>query len=176
MDSRQTITGQDFDTSTPSSPLIRGYHWLIENYLEGTVPLPGPLLQALLKMSIEGYYRFSPTLPELPPAWSGGSGPIAEQSTRLMSTHYDQPLMLFENFLGPSMKYTMALWERGAKNLEEAQTAMLDDLCAKIGLKDGDHVLDIACGFGALSKHVLERYPKCQVVALNLSQTQVDYI
>jgi cyclopropane-fatty-acyl-phospholipid synthase len=159
-----------------SSPLIRSYAWLIEHYLEGTVPLPGPVITALLKLTIEGYYRFAPALPELPPEWGGGQGPIAEESKRLMSTHYDLPLVLFENFLGPTMKYTMALWERGAKNLEEAQEQMLGDLCAKAGVRDGDHVLDIACGFGALSKHILERYPKCQVVALNLSQTQVGFI
>lgn len=159
-----------------SSPLLRAYHWLIERYLDGTLPLPGPVIQALLKVNIEAYYRFAPTLPELPPGWTGGEGPIAEESPRLMKTHYDLPLVLFENFLGPTMKYTMALWERGATNLEEAQVAMMDDLCAKAGLQDGEQVLDIACGFGSLSKHILERYPRSNVVALNLSQTQVDYI
>jgi cyclopropane-fatty-acyl-phospholipid synthase len=53
---------------------------------------------------------------------------------------------------------------------------MMDDLCQKSGIQDGETVLDIACGFGSLSGHILSRYPKCRVVALNLSQTQVAYI
>jgi len=125
---------------------------------------------------VEYQYRFARTYPDLLPAWRGNDGPIAERSADLMQVHYDKPLELFENFLGPTMKYTMALWERGATNLEEAQVAMMEDLCEKSGIQDGDTVLDIACGFGSLSAHILSRYPRCKVVALNLSKTQVDYI
>lgn len=159
-----------------AEPLIKGLRWLVEQYLDGRLPMPSRVLQGLLTLGVEGYYRLSKTYPELPPEWSGADGPIAEQCTELMRTHYDQPLVLFESFLGPTMKYTMALWERGARNLEEAQTHMMDDLCDKAGIRDGDTVLDIACGFGSLSAHILTRYKSCKVVALNLSTTQVDYI
>ena len=148
----------------------------ISNYVDGKFPLPGPLLQAMLKIGVEATFRFTRPYPDLPPEWGGGSGPIAEQSRDLMEIHYDKPAVLFENFLGPSMKYTMALYERGARNLEEAQEQMLADLCAKVGLRDGDHVLDIACGFGSLSRHILENYPSCRVVAMNLSKVQTDWI
>jgi cyclopropane-fatty-acyl-phospholipid synthase len=148
----------------------------ISNYLDGKLPLPGPVVQAMLNIGVEWTYRFAPTYPDLPPEWGGGSGPIAEQSEDLMKIHYDKPAVLFENFLGPSMKYTMALYERGARTLEQAQEAMLDDLCAKAGVRDGDHVLDIACGFGSLSRHILQRYPACKVVAMNLSKVQTDWI
>lgn len=160
----------------PMSPLLRGYGWMIEHYLDGSLPLPGPVVEALLKVSVEGYYRFAKTYSELPKAWDGSEGPMVEESRRLMEVHYDLPLALFENFLGPTMKYTMALYEQGARTLEDAQTAMLDDLCQKSGLRDGENVLDIACGFGSLSAHVLRRYPHCKVTAVNLSQTQVGYI
>ena len=159
-----------------ASAMIQGFAWMVESYLDGRLPLPGPVVQGMLKAGVEAYYRLSSTYPELPNEWSGGSGPIAEQSKQLMRIHYDKPLVLFENFLGPTMKYTMALYENGARNLEEAQVAMMDDLCDKAGIRDGDTVLDIACGFGSLSAHILKRYKQCKVVALNLSQTQVDYI
>jgi cyclopropane-fatty-acyl-phospholipid synthase len=159
-----------------SSALIRTYGWVIEKYLNGSLPIPPFVLDGLLKASTEYHYRFSPTRKELPPGWDGSDGPLAEQSRELMQVHYDLPLALFENFLGPTMKYTMALYERGATNLEEAQVAMMDDLCDKAGVQDGDAVLDIACGFGSLSKHILQRYPSARVTAVNLSQTQVDYI
>jgi cyclopropane-fatty-acyl-phospholipid synthase len=159
-----------------SATLKNGYSWLLEQYLDGRLPMPGLMLQGLLTGLCEAYFRFAPTMKELPPELSGAVGPIAEQSEDLMQIHYDKPSVLFENFLGPTMKYTMALYEDGAANLEEAQDAMMDDLCRKAGLKDGDHVLDIACGFGSLSSHILRNYPSCRVVALNLSQVQYDFI
>ena len=155
---------------------VRASAGLIHHYLAGNLPLPGFVVQALLHIGTEMFYRLSPTFEELPPEWSGDEGPIAEQSSELMEIHYDQPLALFENFLGPTMKYTMALWERGARDLEDAQTQMMDDVCDKVGIQDGENVLDIACGFGSLSAHILKRFPGCKVTALNLSNTQCDYI
>lgn len=159
-----------------SSTSIRASASLLDQYIAGRLPIPGTLVQLLLQAGVEWQYRFSRTYDALPPEWSGDGGPIAEKSDVLMRIHYDQPLEVFQNFLGPTMKYTMALYETGARNLEEAQAAMMDDLCDKAGIQDGDAVLDIACGFGSLSAHILRRYPNCRVVALNLSKTQCDYI
>ncbi|MBI3992363.1 MAG: class I SAM-dependent methyltransferase [Candidatus Lambdaproteobacteria bacterium] len=156
--------------------MMRAYAWLIEQQLAGSSIIPRPALDALMKLMVELHYRFSPTYSELPCEWSGDSGPIAEQSEDLMRVHYDKPLIVFENFLGPTMKYTMALYERGARTLEQAQEDMLDDLCTKVGLQNGEEVLDIACGFGSLSTYIMRHYPKCKVTALNLSKVQVDYI
>ena len=159
-----------------SAAIKGGYSWLIENYIDGRLPVPGWFLQGLLKVLSETHYRFAPTMEELPPEWSGGLGPIAEESDHLMRIHYDKPAVLFETFLGSSMKYSMALYEGGAADLEEAQERMMDDMCRKVGVKDGDHVLDIGCGFGSLCSHILQNYPNCKVVALNLSQVQIDYV
>ena len=156
-------------------PLYERFAKLVDNYIDGRVPIPGFMLQALLKVLVESYFKFAKIYDELPPEWGGGTGPIAEESEDLMRIHYDKPEIIFKNFLGPTMKYTMALYENGAKNLEEAQEQMLEDLCQKIGLKDGDNVLDIACGFGSLSAHILKNYPSCKVTALNLSKVQVDF-
>jgi cyclopropane-fatty-acyl-phospholipid synthase len=84
--------------------------------------------------------------------------------------------VLFQNFLGRSMKYSMGLWERGATNLDEAQDAMLDDLCEKAQIHDGDTVLDIGCGFGSFAAHALRRFPKSKVVGITLSNVQYEYI
>ncbi|MCZ6533686.1 MAG: class I SAM-dependent methyltransferase [SAR324 cluster bacterium] len=159
-----------------AATLQGGYSWIIENYLDGRLPMPGLVLQGLLKGLVEANFRFAKTYDELPLEWSGAVGPIVEHSKDLMQIHYDKPAVLFENFLGPSMKYTMALYENGARDLEQAQETMLEDLCRKIGLQDGDNVLDIACGFGSLSAYILRNYPSCKVTALNLSQVQYDWI
>jgi len=150
--------------------------WLIENYLSGRLPLPEWLVQFMLDFGIEWHYRFAPTWNVLPPEWAGDHGPIAERSEDLMRIHYDKPAVLFENFLGPSMKYSMGLWETGAQTLEEAQERMLGDLCAKAGIRDGDAILDVGCGFGSFAAHALRNYPRSKVVGLTLSDVQYRYI
>lgn len=101
---------------------------------------------------------------------------IAVRSRELMENHYNMPLEMFENFLGRTMKYSAALWDTGATTLDEAQECMMDDLCQKIGMKDGDRLLDIGCGFGSFPAHVLRRYPNSKVYGLTLSRTQADYM
>ena len=101
---------------------------------------------------------------------------IAAQSSELMSVHYDQPLHIFEKFLGESMKYSMGLWEEGASTLEEAQEAMMADLCKKAGIEDGQNILDIGCGFGSFAGHVLKHFPNCTMRGLTLSKVQAAYM
>jgi cyclopropane-fatty-acyl-phospholipid synthase len=105
---------------------------------------------------------------------------LAEGSRELMKIQYDLPTTLFQLMLGESAlmhpKYTMALWERGAICLEEAQRHMLDDIFAKVGVEDGDRILDLGCGWGSASNYLLNRFPNCQVTGLNLSGRQCDYL
>lgn len=149
---------------------------LIESYLDGRLPLPGPVVQAILNVVLELYYRFAPELEALPEDRNGATGPIAERSDDLMRFHYDKPALLFENFLGKSMKYSMALWERGARYLDEAQETMLADLCDKAQIRDGDAILDIGCGFGSFAAYALRRFPSAKIVGLTLSNVQYQYI
>jgi cyclopropane-fatty-acyl-phospholipid synthase len=150
--------------------------WVIEKYLSGALPVPGAVMQGVLNAAIETYYRLAPAWDALPEPWRGDTGPIAERSEDLMRIHYDKPAMLFENFLGPSMKYSMALWENGAADLDEAQEAMLSDLCAKSGIQDGDTILDVGCGFGSFAAHALRHYPRSKIVGITLSDVQYRYI
>lgn len=150
--------------------------WMIDRYLEGRMPIPGPLLQRLLNTTMEAFFRFAPVMDVLPDAWSGGHGPLAQRSDDLMRIHYDRPAVLFESFLGPSMKYSMALWERGARTLEQAQEDMLSDLCEKAQIRDGDAILDIGCGFGTFVGHVLRNYPHSSVVGITLSDVQYRHL
>ena len=149
----------------------------VESYLSGRIPLPDPVLQALLNIGVESYYRFGKRLDTMPPQWAGDRGEVTPgNGAALMSVHYDLPAGIFEQFLGRSMKYSMALWARGATSLDDAQDAMLTDVCRKIGMRDGLTVLDIGCGFGSFASFVLERYPHCSVVGLTLSDTQYRYM
>ena len=151
-------------------------NWIIDRYLDRKLPLPGALLQGLLNLGVEAYFRLAPAMDVLPDQWSGGQGPLAERTEDLMRIHYDKPAVLFENLLGPSMKYSMGLWEGGAPHLEAAQEAMLSDLCEKARIEDGDTILDIGCGFGSFAAHALRRFPASKVVGITLSNVQYQYI
>lgn len=85
--------------------------------------------------------------------------------------HYDLDNDLYQKMLDPRLVYTCGYWESGAKNLAEAQEAKLDLICRKIGLKAGQTVLDIGCGFGSFAKFAAEKYGAI-VTGITLSKEQ----
>lgn len=62
--------------------------------------------------------------------------------------HYDIGNDLYEAMLDPRMIYTCAYRGRGATTLAQAQEDKLRLVGEKLGLKAGDRVLDIGCGWG----------------------------
>jgi len=168
-------------TSVPSqAPGIGGgvplADLLFDHYFKSRWELPGFLLQVVLDTYITLDNRIGIIRGQRKENESPEGDAITEQSSELMTVHYDMPVELFENFLGKSMKYSMGLWEQGAANLEEAQEAMLTDLCRKAEIEDGHAILDIGCGFGSFAVHALQAFPKSTVHGLTLSKVQADYI
>jgi cyclopropane-fatty-acyl-phospholipid synthase len=149
--------------------------WFLEHTLQGTLPLPGPLLQRLLNAYMRAFYRVE-TIFGRAGGEAAPSAEIAARSRELMEAHYNMPLTVFSHCLGATMKYSAGLWETGAGSLDEAQEAMMDDTCAKAGLRDGQRVLDLGCGFGSFAAHVLRRFPSSRVWGVTLSGTQADYL
>lgn len=86
--------------------------------------------------------------------------------------HYDLGNELFEAMLGRGLVYTCAYW-REASSLDEAQEAKLDLVCRKIGLREGDRVLDIGCGWGSFLGFAAERYG-ARGLGITFSQEQVS--
>lgn len=95
------------------------------------------------------------------------------RAQQVIDQHYDLGNRLFTQMLDPKMVYTCGYWER-AKNLAEAQIAKMDLVCKKIGLKKGDKILDIGCGFGSFAKYAAETYG-ASVVGITLSREQKSY-
>lgn len=84
--------------------------------------------------------------------------------------HYDIGNDLYEKMLDARMTYTCGYW-KDAKTLDEAQEAKLDLVCRKIGIKRGDRVLDIGCGWGSFAKYAAEKYG-ASVVGVTVSKEQ----
>lgn len=86
--------------------------------------------------------------------------------------HYDLGNDLYELMLDRDwMVYSCALWDEDTETLEQAQTNKLDRVCQKLGLKPGDRLLDIGCGWGGLARFAAERYGS-EVVGLTVSREQ----
>ncbi len=85
--------------------------------------------------------------------------------------HYDIGNDLYEAMLDRRLNYSCAYW-RQAGNLDEAQEAKLDLVCRKLGLKPGQKILDIGCGWGGLAQFAAERYG-VSVVGVTVSKEQL---
>ena len=99
-----------------------------------------------------------------------GKPPAADAT----NVHYDLPPELFECFLGARMKYTCGLYASPQTTLDEAQEAKLAFIAERLGIRGGEHVLDIGVGWGALAFYLAERH-RCRVVGITPSRRQADY-
>jgi cyclopropane-fatty-acyl-phospholipid synthase len=93
---------------------------------------------------------------------------------RAISHHYDVGNDFYEIVLGPSMVYSCAYWAAPDGTLEDAQRDKLELVCNKLGLKPGQRLLDVGCGWGSMALHAAREYG-VSVVGVTLSQEQAMY-
>ena len=152
---------------------------LAEAYITG-LEVPDSAVKGLLDIFLPIAYKRFPAL-LVPYEWVlEESEKLAEDSEELMKIQYDLPEEMFSLMLEEDEllypKYTMALWEKGASNLKQAQMDMLEDAIEKAGIQDGDEILDLGCGWGSASHYILSKFPNAKVTALNLSHEQCEYM
>ena len=95
-------------------------------------------------------------------------------SRRNIAAHYDLSNAFYEQWLDPSMTYSSALFERDDMTLEEAQRAKYRSICDRMELRQGDHVLEIGCGWGGFAEYAA-RERGARVTGLTLSKEQLDF-
>jgi len=90
--------------------------------------------------------------------------------------HYDTGNDLYKAMLDNRMVYTCGYWNTPAgeaATLDEAQKNKLDLVCRKLGLRSGQKILDIGCGWGSFAKFAAEKYG-VSVVGVTVSKEQVS--
>jgi cyclopropane-fatty-acyl-phospholipid synthase len=92
---------------------------------------------------------------------------------RAVRHHYDVGNEFFALFLDRSMTYSCAYFAGGAQTLEEAQEAKLELVCKKLGLREGERVLDVGCGWGSFVLHAATRHG-VSAVGITLSEHQAE--
>lgn len=90
-----------------------------------------------------------------------------------VSFHYDLSNKFYRNFLGPTMTYTCAVFPTENTSLEDAQLNKIRLVLDKLGLKPGDRLLDIGCGWGSLVIEAAKR--GIQALGVSLSKEQIEY-
>ncbi|MCZ4259775.1 cyclopropane-fatty-acyl-phospholipid synthase [Limimaricola sp. G21655-S1] len=96
------------------------------------------------------------------------------QAKRNIRHHYDLGNEFYALWLDPSMTYSSALFEGSQQSLEAAQRRKYESLIDRMGVRPGDHVLEIGCGWGGFAEYAAaERGLK--VTGLTISQAQLDF-
>ena len=96
------------------------------------------------------------------------------QARRNIHAHYDLSNDFYGLFLDPSMTYSTALFTDPAQGLEAAQRAKYARLADWAGLRPGDHVLEIGCGWGGFAEYAAGELG-CRVTGITLSEEQARY-
>ena len=104
------------------------------------------------------------------------ASPIAVGTREANEQHYEVPACFFFRILGPRLKYSCCYWEREDSSLAEAEESMLALTCERAGLRDGQDILELGCGWGSLTLWMAERYPSSRIVAVSNSASQGDLI
>jgi len=150
---------------------IDGAMLLVDGY---EPPKPGLLQVARLALAVlrGAGYKLGIELPETELRLSGARHTIA-RDRRAVRHHYDSGNDFFKLFLDETMTYSCAYWKGGATTLAQAQDAKREIVCTKLGLKPGERLLDVGCGWGAMAMHAASRHG-VSALGISLSQPQVD--
>jgi cyclopropane-fatty-acyl-phospholipid synthase len=162
------------DRSTLRGLLLRPDYQFGEAYSAGRLDVEGNLADCL-----EALYRASARAPSswirslrrslYRPRRNTLSG-----SRENISHHYDIGNDFYKLWLDEQLLYSCAYYPTPDATLEAAQIAKMDHICRKLQLVPGQSVLEVGCGWGALSLHMVRRYG-VKVKAFNISREQIAY-
>ncbi|GGQ91531.1 SAM-dependent methyltransferase [Streptomyces asoensis] len=94
-----------------------------------------------------------------------------------ISHHYDLSNDFYRLLLDETMAYSCGYWASDDEGFgpADAQRAKLELICRKLALAPRTRLLDIGCGWGALTLYAAERHG-VQVTAVTLAREQAAYV
>jgi cyclopropane-fatty-acyl-phospholipid synthase len=97
-----------------------------------------------------------------------------KQAKKNISYHYDLGNKFYSLWLDKSMTYSSALFKKDSETLEKAQENKYESIIDQLGVKPGDHILEIGCGWGGFCEYAATKRG-IKVTGLTISQEQYDY-
>ncbi|MBA3597446.1 MAG: class I SAM-dependent methyltransferase [Methylibium sp.] len=104
------------------------------------------------------------------------AAPLALLPQTANEQHYEVPAAFFAQVLGRHRKYSGCWWPEGVNTLDEAEAAALAMTCVRAELTDGQHILELGCGWGSLTLWMAERFPGARITAVSNSHSQREHI
>jgi cyclopropane-fatty-acyl-phospholipid synthase len=96
------------------------------------------------------------------------------QAKKNISYHYDLGNDFYALWLDETMTYSSALFDTGQESMEAAQIAKYASMVDQMGVKPGDHVLEIGCGWGGFAEYAAGQRG-LKVTGLTISREQLAY-
>ncbi|MGA7703684.1 MAG: cyclopropane-fatty-acyl-phospholipid synthase family protein [Solirubrobacteraceae bacterium] len=160
--------------------LLRGSNGLAEAYARGLWDSPDPT--AVVRVAARNARaldrlraRLAPVLVPAQRVRASINANTRRRRRRDIAAHYDLGNELFELILDPTMTYSCALFEHPGMSLQQASLAKLEQVCEKLDLRPGEHVLEIGSGWGAFALHAA-RTRGCRVTTTTISQEQHRHV
>jgi cyclopropane-fatty-acyl-phospholipid synthase len=101
---------------------------------------------------------------------------IAIETQSANDQHYEVPAAFFEYILGKHRKYSSGYWTEETHTLDHAEENMLHLTCKRARLENHHHILELGCGWGALTLYMAQHYPQAIIHAVSNSHSQRRYI
>lgn len=171
----------NFKISIKSNQAIRaiiakGMLGVGEQYMLGEIEITGDIHAAFL---VGAHVAVSPDKPSLLVQLTQFAKKILQinrpnQSLKNISHHYDLGNDFYQKWLDKNMVYSCAYFHKPEDSLEQAQLQKLRLIYKKLQLKDGERLLDIGCGWGALLIQAAKQY-KIRGLGVTLSLEQLGY-
>ncbi|MFG1795914.1 SAM-dependent methyltransferase [Nocardia sp. NPDC049149] len=98
-----------------------------------------------------------------------------QPATADTNQHYDLDPDIFGQFLDPLRKYSSALYTSPTDTLEQAQRHKLRFVADRLGLRGGEQLLDVGCGWGSLILFMAEEFG-CDTTGISPAPRQHEYI
>ncbi|EQC50723.1 cyclopropane-fatty-acyl-phospholipid synthase [Bacteriovorax sp. DB6_IX] len=93
-------------------------------------------------------------------------------SERNIHAHYDLGNDFYSLWLDKSMTYSSALFDK-SEDLASAQTRKYERIFETLNLKNGDHVLEVGCGWGGFMEYAATR--GVHITGVTISKEQFDF-
>lgn len=147
-----------------------------ENYMDGNIVIEGDL-QKLVgikyeesarkfkvsnKTKIRIFFNYIKTLNTV------------KKAKKYISHHYDLSNDFYRLMLDKSMTYSCAYFKNETDTLEEAQQNKYELICKKLGLKNGDRLIDVGCGWGGMIIYAVKKFD-IRAAGITISENQYEY-
>ncbi|MEP7312158.1 MAG: class I SAM-dependent methyltransferase [Pseudomonadota bacterium] len=112
------------------------------------------------------------------------ASPVAIDTAAANEQHYELPTAFFQLVLGQHLKYSSCYYDlqrppersKAHEELDAAAERMLQLTTGRAGIRDGERILELGCGWGSLSLWMAARFPAARITAVSNSRTQKIHI